>query len=210
MNTNETQAAKAAQEELPLAIAFHGHKCPALALGLRAAHVAMAALGVERARNQELRVVAESGRGHAMGCFLDGVMLATGCTYGKANIEKLNYDKIAFTLVDQRNGRAVRVAARGEFVEKALHSPFVEQRRLGVEPQEIPAEIADTQVERILTMPEEAFLVVGKVHSEPISPREPSFDVERCAACGEVTFVTGLFSRGRDEFVCGRCAGFPL
>ncbi len=34
MNANETAAADAAQEELLRAIAFHGHKCPVLALGL--------------------------------------------------------------------------------------------------------------------------------------------------------------------------------
>ncbi|NCO57276.1 MAG: hypothetical protein GW783_01945 [Deltaproteobacteria bacterium] len=79
--------------ELDLAVAFHGHKCPALALGLRAGHAALAALGVERARNQELRVKAESGRGHAMGCCLDGVMVATGCTYGKGNVRKARYGK---------------------------------------------------------------------------------------------------------------------
>lgn len=201
--------APAHSNELDLAIAFHGHRCPALVLGLRAGHAALAALGVERARNQELRVKAESGRGHAMGCFLDGLMVATGCTYGKGNIEKLHYDKIAFTLIDQRNGHAVRVAVRGEFVEQALHSPFVELRRKGVEPQEIPAEIADPQIERILTLPEATFLNVGTTQHVTLDPHEPIFDVERCASCGEVTFVTGLQARG-SEFVCNSCAGCPL
>ena len=36
------------------AMAFHGHKCPAMPMGLRAAVAAMQALGVERAKNQEL------------------------------------------------------------------------------------------------------------------------------------------------------------
>ncbi|WP_425498050.1 FmdE family protein [Klebsiella pneumoniae] len=33
---------------------FHGHKCPAMPLGYRAAQAAMRALGVERAEDKEL------------------------------------------------------------------------------------------------------------------------------------------------------------
>ena len=70
---------------------FHGHKCPAMPMGLRAGLVAMKVLGVERSKDKELKVIAETGKGHAAGCFLDGIMVATGCTYGKSNIEK-SYD----------------------------------------------------------------------------------------------------------------------
>ena len=61
-------------------LAFHGHRCPEMPLGLRAAVAAMNVLGVQRARDRELHVVSETGKGHAAGCFLDGVMVATGCT----------------------------------------------------------------------------------------------------------------------------------
>ncbi len=62
---------------------FHGHKCPAMPMGLIAGLAAMKALGIERSKDKELFVEAETGSGHAAGCFLDGVMTATGCTYGK-------------------------------------------------------------------------------------------------------------------------------
>ena len=38
-----------AEKLLSLAIEFHGHKCPAMPLGLRAGLAAMKALGVQRA-----------------------------------------------------------------------------------------------------------------------------------------------------------------
>jgi len=38
---------------LESAIAFHGHKCPAMPLGIRVGLAAMKALGVERASNKE-------------------------------------------------------------------------------------------------------------------------------------------------------------
>ncbi len=72
-------------------LAFHGHKCPAMPMGIRAGLTAMKALGVERSQGKELRVISETGEGHAAGCFLDGLMVATGCTYGKSNIKKLYY-----------------------------------------------------------------------------------------------------------------------
>jgi len=62
---------------------FHGHKCPAMPIGYRAGLAAMKQLGVERASNKELFMVCENGPAHATACFLDGVMAATGCTYGK-------------------------------------------------------------------------------------------------------------------------------
>ena len=55
-------------------------------MGLKAGLAAMKALGAERARDKELFVESETGKGHAAGCFLDGIMMAIGCTYGKSNI----------------------------------------------------------------------------------------------------------------------------
>ncbi len=57
-------------------------------MGLKAGLAAMKALGVERVQDKELSVISETGKGHVAGCFLDGIMTATGCTYGKSNIEK--------------------------------------------------------------------------------------------------------------------------
>ena len=107
-------------EYFDTAMKFHGHKCPAMPMGLRAGLAAMKVLGVERSEDKELFVEAETGKGHAAGCFLDGIMTATGCTYGKSNIQKLYYNKMAFTLIDAKTGKAVRVSLKPEFFEKAM------------------------------------------------------------------------------------------
>jgi formylmethanofuran dehydrogenase subunit E len=49
-------------DEFEAAMVFHGHKCPAMPLGYRAAQAAMRALGVERAEDKELHVIAETGK----------------------------------------------------------------------------------------------------------------------------------------------------
>ncbi len=49
------------EELLKMAINFHGHKCPAMPLGLRAGLLALKKLGVKRASNKELFCFLESG-----------------------------------------------------------------------------------------------------------------------------------------------------
>src|SRR3990172_13353409 len=99
-------------EYFDTAMKFHGHKCPAMPMGLRAGVAAMRALGVDRAQDKELYAISETGEGHAAGCFLEGIMTATGCTFGKGNIEKVRYHKMAFTLIDVRRQKAVRVSLK--------------------------------------------------------------------------------------------------
>jgi formylmethanofuran dehydrogenase subunit E len=196
------------KELFEVGLKFHGHKCPAMPMGLRAGMAAMKALGVERARDKELFVVSETGKGHAAGCFLDGIMTATGCTYGKSNIEKRYFNKMAFTLIDQKTGKAVRVSLKPDFFEKALASPFVQKRKVGVPPQDIEPEITDPLVERILGLEENAFLDIGPVHQEEVKKGKGSFTAKRCAACGELTFANKLRVAEDGGLVCIPCSGY--
>ncbi len=191
----------ALNELVEVGMKFHGHKCPAMPLGIRAAAAAMRVLGVDRAPDKELYLISETGKGHAAGCFLDGMMVATGCTYGKSNIEKKYYNKMAFTLVEAATGRAVRVRLKDEFFKNLLEkSPFVKLRSEGVAPQDVPAEIADPLVEKVLSMPEEMFLEIGEVTTVELPKGKGCFDAKPCAKCGELTFVNAM-----KDGVCGAC-----
>jgi len=181
-----------AEDYMETGLAFHGHKCPAMPLGLRASAAAMNALGVNRAQDKELHVISETGKGHAAGCFLDGVMTATGCTYGKGNIEKLYYNKMAFTLIDVAQKKSVRVSLKPQFFEGMLKSPFVEQRKDGVPPQDIPSEICDPLVNKVLTMPEEMFLDISPVTPFELARKGGVFEAAPCSKCGELTFINKL------------------
>jgi len=194
-------------ELIEAAFMFHGHRCPAMPLGFRAGQAAMEALGVKRAKNKELMILAETGNDHAMGCFLDGVMAATGCTYGKSNIKKLYYNKLAFTLIETGTGRSVRVSVKPDFLDKAFESPFIKERMRGVQPQDIPQEIAEPQIEKILTMPQEAFLEIGDEKVVEVEMPKGSFDAWRCDACGEMTFINKLRKTPDGDLVCIPCSG---
>jgi formylmethanofuran dehydrogenase subunit E len=194
------------KEYFDIALKFHGHKCPAMPMGLRAGLAAMKVLGVERAKDKELIVEAETGEGHAAGCFLDGIMVATGSTYGKSNIKKLYYNKMAFTLTDARTGRSVRVSLKPEFFEKALNSPFVQRRKEGIAPQDIPPEITNPLVDRILSLPESEFLVIGDVFHGKVKKGSANFEVKRCSRCGEAVFTDKLKETREGKLLCIPCA----
>ena len=187
---------------------FHGHTCPAMPLGLRAGVLARRLLGVARARDKELHLLAETSEGHAMACFLDGAMTATGCTYGKGNARKLHYGKLAVTLLDMKAGRKVRVSVRPEFILEALErSPFLARRRAGVPPQEVDPALAEAAVNRIFAAPEEALFAAGAIgRFEPL-PVKGCFEAHRCASCGEATFAKRLRVK-EGAFVCIACAGY--
>ena len=198
------------EEILAEGFKFHGHRCPAMPMGFRAGLAAMKALGVERSKDKELSVISETGKGHAAGCFLDGIMTSTGCTYGKSNIEKRYYNKMAFTLIDNKTGRAVRVSLKPEFFEKALASPFVQLRKAGTPPQDIDPKIADPQINRILGLEESQFLDIGEIHSVNIRKAKPVFDAKRCDSCGELTFINKLRIKNDGSIVCIPCSNYGV
>jgi formylmethanofuran dehydrogenase subunit E len=181
-----------AKDLLEVGQRFHGHKCPAMPLGLRAGAAAMNALGVERSQDKELVMIVETGDDHAAGCFADGLMTVTGCTYGKSNIRKTYYGKMAFTLIDTRRQRAVRVQLKGDFFGKMLQSPFVQQRKQGVLPQDVSANITDPLVAGVMNRAEEEFLDVGPITEYPFQKTKGTFDTGLCEVCGERVFVHKL------------------
>ncbi len=171
---------------------FHGHKCPSMPLGYRAGLVAMQKLNVERAYNKELFLICENGPAHAMACFLDGAMAATGCTYGKGNAEKKNFGKTAVILVDVKRGKAVRVVLNPEFQKSALASEFVKLRQQGVEPKDVPPELTNQLVEKVLSVPDEVLFRIGEVYDSAVKGPKGTFVWYECHNCGEIVFENAV------------------
>jgi len=167
---------------------FHGHKCPAMPIGYCAGLTAMKKLGVEKASNKELYLFCENGPAHATACFLDGVMAATGCTYGKGIAEKLNYGKNAIVLVDLKTKNAVRVSMRPEFFEKALNSEFVKLRKQKVEPKDIKLELVMPLIETVKQMDENVLFSVSELFQKNVELPKGTFDWHNCSKCNEIVF----------------------
>ena len=105
---------------------FHGHWCPGLAIGIRAAEWALKELG--KAPDEEIVAVAETDM-----CGVDAVQYLVGCTFGKGNLIHKDYGKNAFTFYRRKDGKAARLVARPGIYGDAganmgkLHRKMLEQ-----------------------------------------------------------------------------------
>ena len=186
---------------------FHGHTCPAMPMGLRAGLAAMEKLGVSRAPDGQLQAILELDEAHCATCFADGVQVATGCTYGKGNIERLGYGKWGLTLVDKKTGRAVRVVPRADAMQRSKQSEFMEMRKAGTPASQVPAAIADPLVDMVAAAPDDALLQIGDVFTYDWKEREHTFESVVCAQCGEMVVERNARVRG-GQVVCVPCSGY--
>jgi formylmethanofuran dehydrogenase subunit E len=92
---------------------IHGHRCPFLALGVKAGRYAMDYLGQESTGMEEVMAVVECNN-----CFADGIQVVTGCTFGNSALIFKDLGKTAVTLARRRDGAAVRLAVRPDFRER--------------------------------------------------------------------------------------------
>ncbi len=86
-------------------IRFHGHMCPGLAIGIRAAEIGLREVG--RDGDEEILAVVETDM-----CGVDAVQYLTGCTFGKGNLIHLDYGKNAFSFYRRADGKSLRVVAK--------------------------------------------------------------------------------------------------
>ena len=84
---------------------FHGHWCPGLAIGIRAAEWALKEMG--KSPDEEIVAVVETDM-----CGVDAIQYLTGCTFGKGNLIHKDYGKNAFTFYRRRDGKAMRLVLR--------------------------------------------------------------------------------------------------
>jgi formylmethanofuran dehydrogenase subunit E len=93
------------RETIEETIRFHGHMCPGLAIGIRAAELALKEVG--RAGDEEIVAVVETDM-----CGVDAVQYLTSCTFGKGNLIHLDYGKNAFSFFRRSDGKSLRILAR--------------------------------------------------------------------------------------------------
>ena len=170
-------------QDLQDAIRFHGHMCPGLAIGYRAARTAQAYLEVERAEDEELVAIVESD-----GCGVDAIQAIFSCTLGKGNLIYKDHGKQVYTLINRKRGRAVRVAMKPGPFRRTPEQEAVFQKVMNGEASE--AEMAafrafqNERVEEILAADADCLFKI-----EDVSPEIPGkariFKTTICEFCGE-------------------------
>ncbi len=210
MGNSAVQLGEGWNRILESSIIIHGHLCGAMPLGFRAGRLALKALGVERELNMAKIAMVETGLYHAAGCFADGVQFATGCTYGKNLIKKLDYGKWAVTLAIKKDGRAVRVFVKPEIVEMMFSSKFMNERRKGIPPAEVNPEYILEPFKKTISRPDEEFLEVSEIFTYEFPPTPKScFSALRCEICNEMVAENKLRIKDGKK-VCLPCSGYRI
>jgi formylmethanofuran dehydrogenase subunit E len=188
------------------AVAFHGHSCPGLALGYRAAQYAMDALRAGRSDDEELVCIVENDA-----CGVDAIQMVAGCSVGKGNLILRDLGKHAYTFIDRRYNRAIRLVQRSEPVVEQIDPRASELRPKVMSGTATPDEVREFHnrqegvIGKILTMPVDELFTIKEV--EPDIPEKARiFRSVQCSSCGEM--VSEHRARVKDgKFVCIPCAG---
>ncbi len=104
---------------LPIVVQLHGHLGPWVVLGFRMGAAGRQALGAEGYFDLEVVATGPFDRPPAA-CFLDGVQMATGATWGKRNICWQPGDEISLRMLHRPTGREVVVRPRNEVLKAIL------------------------------------------------------------------------------------------
>jgi formylmethanofuran dehydrogenase subunit E len=172
------------QEQIDKAVAFHGHECPGLWIGLRAAELCLRELG----HNDEnpITAVVETDM-----CGVDGVQVLTGCTFGKGNLIHKDFGKMAFSFYRPGDGKALRAVFRREAMgpEDAEMRDLMKKTFSGQateEEKERASQLRSKARQRVMQAALEDLFMVAEP-GRPAPRGAKILDSLPCAACGEQT-----------------------
>jgi formylmethanofuran dehydrogenase subunit E len=170
-------------------IRFHGHMCPGLAIGIRAAEIGLREVG--RDGDEEIVAVVETDM-----CGVDAIQYLTGCTFGKGNLIHLDYGKNAFSFYRRTDGKSLRVVAKPSILGKEVETLAELHRKMNSEGlsqeeekhwQAIREEITANVMQ---ARPEDLFEVKPVQADPPAKARVLSSLI--CDACGEAVMESRM------------------
>lgn len=175
------------EEMLEQVVDFHGHSCPGLAIGIRAAEVGLAALGHSiRDTSADLVSVVETDM-----CGVDAIQFLTGCTLGKGNLIHRDYGKMSFSFYDRKTDAGVRLTLNPDVrasIDEQM-SPLSAKVESGTADEEEKVALKtlwDALQERFMTCPADEMFSVKKLSGG--IPRGPHvLQSLKCEHCGEMT-----------------------
>jgi len=190
-------------EEFTKCVEFHGHICPGLAIGFRAARALMEWLGVRKAPDEELLAIVETDA-----CGADAIQVMTGCTFGKGNFIFKNYGKHAFSLMDRGKGKGVRVCLRPDAFqldkENLSLSEKAQNDRASLEELSQFGQLQQERTKRILDADIQSLFKIEEI-SPGIPPKARIVESGICDFCGEPT-KKDLLRKIDGKRVCLPCA----
>lgn len=172
------------EERIKATIAFHGHSCPGLTIGIRAAELALREL--DNPADSDIVAVVETDM-----CGVDAIQFLTGATMGKGNLIHRDHGKMAFSFFRRDTGKGFRAVlhpdARGgmdeelaELMKKSSSGTATEAE------QQRMAELRSSLQARFMALPlESMFRITPQDQGPPRSAR--ILQSLTCEHCGEKT-----------------------
>lgn len=185
---------------------YHGHLCPELVVGYRAALIAEEELGISRKNAHQFFILAEN-----MSSSIEALQLMTGCTIGNQNFFAYDQGKHVYYFGSYKNahepGKALRLALTNLAVDLS-HKGELEEKILT---QEAPwsalkeyHQAIDNAVEEILNTPAPELFTSTRISLQP--PRQIGRqDYTRCAYCSEVITVARAITVNNRRY-CRACS----
>ena len=186
---------------------LHGHYCPGLAYGVRAAYRAVTELGVHSTGMEEVVAIVETNN-----CFADGIQFVTGCSFGNNAMLFRDLGKTAVTLA-KRSGEGIRVVvdmdsetlAKREPEAMALFQKVVAKRK-GNEEDSLNLRRLWRQASfNTLDVPDAELLKAQPVTIE-LPAYAPILASIRCSICGENVMESRVRMKNGQP-VCLTCSG---
>jgi formylmethanofuran dehydrogenase subunit E len=189
-------------EDFKKCIEFHGHVCPGVSLGYRAAKAALEWLKENRSEDEELVAIVETDA-----CCADAVQVLTGCTFGKGNFICRDYGKHVFIFLSRNSGRGVRISLRDGAVRPSeRHRAILRKLADGAatpQEQEEFQRLHVAKAREVLEMPLEDLFSV-RAATVDLPPKAKIEDSKPCARCGEPTMASRL-TEVEGRLLCRDC-----
>ena len=163
-------------------VAFHGHMCPGLAMGVQVAQIALREIGRD---GDDEDVVAQVETGI---CAVDAIQRLTGCTSGKGNLIQRDWGKNAYTFWRRSDGRGVRIVWRPDAWDReAEHESLLAKVLCGTATPDEHARFGELHLpesRRLLEADADDLYDLQEVHTPPPAPPRIYATVV-CGRCGE-------------------------
>ena len=180
---------------------FHGHWCPGLAIGIRAAEWALQEMG--RAGDEDIVAVVETDM-----CGVDAIQFLTGCTFGKGNLIHLDYGKNAFSFYRRSDGKAMRLVTQPDiFGDDRAELMVLQARRqkqsLTAENESRWQQIRENMSDRVMSAPLDTLFEL-KAPAGPAPGKARIFSSLVCEVCGEAVMESRT-RRFQGQILCIPC-----
>jgi formylmethanofuran dehydrogenase subunit E len=147
---------------------FHGHVCPGLVMGYRAAEYALNWLDNQRAEDEEIIAIVEN-----RACGIDAIQYMLGTTAGKGNFFINDHGKHTYIIANRKSGKALRLAIKP--ISRSLKDDETKEER----------------VKRLLTVPLSDLFDAREVSIE-LPQRAQVLQTVICDLCGEGAMETKI------------------